>query len=1137
MRRTRNEGQGEMDLTARPRTWPDAARFPHNFPGDTVRKQVWHDLIASSRPTLITGFTSLEWIVDFLADLAGPSLDEKSVRVLIGFEPRVPATSKRATTPYRSLPQELNDYWLDRGISLHRSSQVIRALEVLDTGRIEVRCSGPERIHAKMYVGDEAVTIGSSNFSASGMKVQLEANVRFLAKEDERRFNESKALAESIWGRGKDFLSELTVLLSQLLSVVSWEEALGRAAAEILEGEWATMASGEANGPNETPLWPSQKMGITQSMWILGNVGSVLIADATGSGKTRMGAHIVRNLIDHNLRTGRARRDLPVMICPPAVEERWGTEANDCGLSLKVYSHGVLSNARAVRGKQAHAAVARAQILAIDEAHNFLNLQTRRSRALLGTLADHVVMFTATPINRGPDDLVSIVDLLGADNFESEVLDVVDQVARRKKRSGAKMSAGEVELVRDALSRFVVRRTKTDFNRLIDLEPDAYLNELDNRCRFPKHNARFYETGETPADKRIAVEIRRLCADLRGLINLRSPIQLYDFQRRDGLTEDRILRQRLRSAPALARWQVTSLLRSSKAALWEHLHGTQSAIDSFRLEPGFKSTDTGDIVSRLGEIAGQPPEIMIDADVPPWLRHDSDHKAACDEEVEIYLRIAELCNQLSEKRAATRARHLFKLWRKSGRVLGFDRSPISLFVMKARLLELGADEKDIVVATGDTSKTSLSKHFRLGSKLKPVIGLCSDALSEGVNLQGASALVHLDLPTVVRTLEQRIGRIDRMDSPHDSIDVHWPKNSPEFSLRSDDRLASRLQVVADLFGANVVMPSEKDPQPYVGDSTPISTKELVSLLEEEQQSGDSWETLKDAFSEVRDLIEGERSIIEQNTYEFVRNSKARVISAISVVRSTQKWCFLAVAGAGDRMPRWVLVRDPNDPLSVDLQRIPRELRELLEADVTNQAFDDNAAAVLDSCLDTLRKNERELLPLRKVGALDEMKFVLSGYHKAAKRAGDRRRTRLIDDLLTLISPSRSEDVVDLRRMADWWLDLIRPMWQEHLSSNRKRRVARLKHLRPLLKNQPLTNEQLESGLDHVVSVPSPDRRVIAAIIGVPPPEDQATSSQSGASKDPARPRSSPPMPTTRPAPPAQTRRPQTVPQYKRTTRG
>lgn len=1086
MGRKHDKDQSELDLSGPAQPWPDGHRFPHNFQRDTVREHVWDDLTQSARPLLVTGYSSLEWIVDFLAALHGPSLEQKRVRVLIGFEPRALASLSRPAGRYRSFPDEVNDYWLERGISLHRSSRVIKALEVLRSKRVLVRRSGSTQVHAKIYVGDAAVTIGSSNFSTKGMKTQIEGNVRFQA-EDEVRFGEAVQLAESIWTLGENFKRELEKLLAQLLSFVSWEDALGRAVAEILEGRWSARIDHGSAITEETELWPSQRSGVAQSMWILGNVGSVLVADATGSGKTRMGAHLVRSLIDHNLRTGRARRDLPVMICPPAVQELWEREANDCGQALKVYSHGVLSSAKAKRRDQGHAAVARAQILAIDEAHNFLNLHSRRARALLGTLADHVVMFTATPINRGADDLVSIVDLLGADNFQDDVLDVVDQVARRRRLSGARMSEAEVRLIRDALSGFVVRRTKADFNRMIDTDPSAYVNALGHKCRFPRHNALFYETGETTADRRIAKEIRQLSTELRGLINLQSPIQLPDFLRSDGLTEEAMLRRRLASAPAIARWQVNSLLRSSRAALWEHVHGTQSATRKFRLEERFKSTETGDVVGRLGEMGGRPPEILIDADVPDWLRIPSRHKDACEEEVEIYCRIAELCDQLSERRTTTKAGHLFRLWRKKGRVLGFDRSLISLFLVKRKLLEQGATEEDIVVATGVTkTKAKLSEHFRLGSSARPVIGLCSDALSEAVNLQEASALLHLDLPTVVRTLEQRIGRIDRMDSPHDSIDVHWPGNSPEFSLRTDDLLAARLQIVEDLLGSNVEMPTEHGSVAELKTSTPITTKDLVTILDQEQQSEERLDALKDAFSEVRALVEGNRALVSSAAYESVRSSKARVISAISVIESKLKWCFLAVAGVADGMPRWVLVRDADSPVSVDLHQIPDELRELLGDNVIDRPLDEGAAQILDSCLDTLRLNERALLPRKRIRALDEMEIVLSGYLKAAKRSENARRARLVSDILERIAPTRSDDVVDLLRMADWWLDLIRPVWRDHFRSKSRRRVARLQHLRKPLKANPLTDHELSTAFENLVAVPSLDRRVIAAIVGVPP---------------------------------------------------
>ena len=40
--------------------------------------------------------------------------------------------------------------------------------------------------------------------------------------------------------------------------------------------------------------------------------------------------------------------------------------------------------------------------------------------------------------------------------------------------------------------------------------------------------------------------------------------------------------------------------------------------------------------------------------------------------------------------------------------------------------------------------------------------ICTDAASEGLNLQAASALINYDLPWVPSRVEQRIGRIDRI---------------------------------------------------------------------------------------------------------------------------------------------------------------------------------------------------------------------------------------------------------------------------------------------------------------------------------------------------------------------------------------
>jgi hypothetical protein len=52
-------------------------------------------------------------------------------------------------------------------------------------------------------------------------------------------------------------------------------------------------------------------------------------------------------------------------------------------------------------------------------------------------------------------------------------------------------------------------------------------------------------------------------------------------------------------------------------------------------------------------------------------------------------------------------------------------------------------------------------------------------------------IVHFDMPTTLRIAEQRVGRVDRMDSPYERIEVWWPADGPSFATRSDDVLHAR----------------------------------------------------------------------------------------------------------------------------------------------------------------------------------------------------------------------------------------------------------------------------------------------------------------------------------------------------------
>src|SRR5690606_23352756 len=101
--------------------------------------------------------------------------------------------------------------------------------------------------------------------------------------------------------------------------------------------------------------------------------------------------------------------------------------------AARTISHGALSRTSSDRFGEVEIALRHTQLLGVDEAHNFLNRTSQRSRMLYGNVADNVVLFTATPINRGARDLIAVVELLGADNFGDDVLKVVGRLAKQRR--------------------------------------------------------------------------------------------------------------------------------------------------------------------------------------------------------------------------------------------------------------------------------------------------------------------------------------------------------------------------------------------------------------------------------------------------------------------------------------------------------------------------------------------------------------------------------------------------------------------------------------------------------------------------------------------------------------------------------
>lgn len=1073
-----SSAQGKSEL---PGDWPDTARFPLNLDDVSVGDLVLEDLRHCEQPLIVAGYASLDKLVEFVDQSRSDS-----IRIVFGSEPNA-GVNRRYRVGRRLLPVEMREYWLSRGFSLLLASPVLATIDALKTGRVQARYLARPgwRLHAKLFVGDNAATLGSSNFTASGLSRQFEANARFEADgnaAEARRYRETRQIGEQIWGLGTAYNEELAALLEQLLDVVGWKDALARAATELLAGEWADRFLAGQYLADDANLWPSQKLGIAQALYILKERGSVLFADATGSGKTRAGVHLIGAKMHDIIRSNRLRTGKALMIAPPSVVQGWKDEAAIASVPLDAFSHGGLSHAAAGERDILLTNLRRAQVLCVDEGHNFLNNASRRTQQLLRNMADHVILFTATPINRSAQDLLRIADMLGADNLDDSTQKAFEKMLGVRSLSRS-LGEDEIARLRKEIARFTVRRTKRMLNTLIEQAPDEYRDATGRRCRFPRHKARIYALNEPRGDRDLAARIRELAGRLHGVLHFRKDIALPPNLARKGISERRFLDGRLRAANKLTQYMIMHSLRSSTAALIEHLLGSEAAIALTGID-GHARSAGGNIAASIERAAGKPPRNRLSIDLPVWLSDARAHREACEHDLGIVKKIAGLAERLSPAREAAKARHLAELSSRDEHVLAFDTRPITLAVIRRHLSAIDP-ALDILVATGDaqSQRSGLLRRFAPNSR-EPgrVVGLCSDSVSEGVNLQRARVVVHLDMPSVVRIAEQRVGRVDRLDSPHRTIDAWWPDDAEEFALKTDERFIERYETVDNLLGSNMPLPEK-----VRAAGKRVSAQDAIR--EYETRAGE-WDGIDDAFSPVRRLIEGDRALIEPHYTAAYRDVGGQVLSRVGLVLSEQPWAFFCTRD-NSGIPKWILL----DQLDVgktarpdtDLQSISRKLRRRLAGAVDREGMTRLGEQLLARAIERLTAAERQLVSRRKRRALEEMEIVLQRYLHNAGERGDQAQVDGLMELLELLAASGRNLQPDWDEVASRWLDLIRPVWYERLRAGGRHKPLLLKDIRAdvISSEAELLPRILDAfGSDFPAQRP-PDERIVACIVGVP----------------------------------------------------
>lgn len=1075
---------------------PPPERFPTNI-GKKTKDFLDQEFAASKQFLIVTGYSSLEYLITFFHQ-ADFKVNEK-VKVVLGNEPIFRELKKSYRTV--ELKQEIKDFWLEQNIAAYLCWPVINLIEKIKAGKIEFRLH--DKLHAKIYVGDASALLGSSNFSQSGLHYQFEANIRATKAHQLSDYESIAAIGKYYFDHGKDINQFMIGLLESLLKLVTWKEALARAVGELLEGDFIRNDPrvAELFSNLDPKLWRVQEEAIGQALYVLDHFGSVLIADPTGSGKTRLGAALKLCLKNRVLMGGgRIHDDNSIIISPPQVVESWKDEFVKMGTSFNnVESQGRLSKKN--NNDPMDQRLSNARIIILDEAHNYLSSASNRSERLQNNLADHLVLLTATPINRRFEDMFRLIEIMGIDNLDDAAKENYLNLYKKSNR----LLARDKEKLQGYLSQFLIRRTKRELNRRVEEVPEAHRLPSGKLCKYPKQIPKVYSLEEHPEDIALAKKINELAKKLKGLIRLKK-LNLKPEERGNSETEAKRLQTRLTAAQALSVYMVQSAMRSSNAALIEHIEGTKAAcsyleVAELTLNGLEEEKNTGNMIGKLESRKNKLPVHNLSIELPLWLSNPDEYRKACEQEISVYKEISACARKMSLHRENTKARFLAKLLKKHHLLLSFDRNIITLNVLDKILRKYYPEVKPLLV-TGSKKPNQLAAraYFGLGSTEKGWIGLCSEVMSEGVNLQQASAVVLLDVPGVMRIAEQRIGRIDRMNSPHDQVEIFFPDDHPEFALKTDRKFFLTAQIVDEMIGGNVDLPEVMLDKWEV---EVISGNEIAeSYRKRHEEAADSFaDGIQDAFQKVRALVQGEEALIEQEVYDAIRKSKAKLGSRVaqlesSFVASHGNWGFFCLRSTPQFSSTWIFIKEkPSHKLipGKDDFLISTSLPEICDllkinlagcTDISDHTTLVGVQKLTERLFRQLHNFEKENLPNKKRRAIKLLVDVVNHYLHASQN--DSTRKQVLEKLKSVLTGNYEEgQTVDYYRLANSWIRVVQPYIVQE--KKRQRKTAYSVHLASMLKffkRQSLSTEVFEHLLQEVVFMEPVEKRVAAFIIGL-----------------------------------------------------
>jgi len=795
----------------------------------------------------ITGFDKIS---DSLSDI-------KHTRILVGIN--ADKNTYEASQLIKEFAEEQVEIYNQKPLDAKEYANFASMKNLIIERKIEVKISADKNVHSKMYImRDNGVTdhtgqeleyqgrviIGSSNLTHNGLEANTEINAEL---KDDKSLKDAVKVFEKLWADSVELTEEdFDTQILPKLKEPPMEKAdvltpyfLYIKALQVYFGERVNVLEfSEKEMPKNFKSFKYQSDAVQDGLNKLNKYNGFYLADVVGLGKTIIAILMIKVL---KLQT--------LIVAPNAVLNQW----------RKAIEEFNIANISCV-SKDNIPDTTTAELIVVDEAHNFRNSDTNRYEKLQ-TICKYphqkrVILLSATPQNNEPIDIANQIYLFQNQNASNipnltKLKEFFDQQNKKYKEiisdnsqdNSEELNAISKEIKEKVLKYIMTRRTRTDiethsmyrtdidgFPQLEELKPLEY--DLKSKNLTLKYN-------KTSDYLQTRLEYARFKALNKLNGQGKAKYKILNPHMSDNIFDDNPL-------ATLMKIQLVKRFESSfeafKISIARHTRRLEAFIRNFENDTVYLGDQSNEFLdgTRAYYIEENRVKYKNSLGVEKTLKG---HIFSQDDFEDDFLKLLQkdltlfkaLQNDWKDENSDPKFevfKQELKKYTNNEKIVVFTESKDTgkylnkqLNSENLKILYVDSDNRNELMETialnfdANYDKTQQKNDYN--------IIITTDTLAEGINLHRSSTIYNYDIPWNATKLMQRIGRINRIGSVAKSYNVYnfKPISKSEEIIGLSHKAHTKLQSFHATYGEDNKIYTDKEH---------VVSKELFEIVEEQQ---------------------------------------------------------------------------------------------------------------------------------------------------------------------------------------------------------------------------------------------------------------------------------------------------------------